>query len=288
MTTAQRVRKILLATDGSQESGAAADSTIALALASNAEVKVVHVWNLEVHHRHGYWDIEVRSEAGQLVDSVVSRMRAAGVSAEREILRADSDHLAAAIASEAKSFNADLVVVGSRGLSDWQAMRRHSVSHQLLAKLDCPLLVVRGRPAGSTGPLRIVVAVAGGDDIAPAVKAATEVASLGSKALVVHVAQTIFSAQGFAYAEPEEEASETVARTVKLLTDSGIAASGFVAHAVPVGDVIAKVASEWDADLIITGSSRMGDFVSAILGSVSHDLMHVSDLPVLIAERTSS
>lgn len=285
MTTEQNFKKILLATDGSQESVAAADSTIALARSSNAEVKVVHVWNLEVHHRHGHWDVEVRSEAQQLVDSAVSRMRAAGVGAEGEILHADSDHIATAIAGEARNFNADLVVVGSRGLSDWQAMRKHSVSHQLLAKLDCPLLVVRSRPAGA---VRIIIAVAGGDDVAPAAGAATAVASPGTKALVVHVAQAIFGAQGFAYVEPEEEASETVARTVKLLTEAGITASALVAHAEPVGDVIAKVAREWDADLIVTGSSRMGDIASAILGSVSHDLLRVSDRAVLIAERATS
>ena len=287
MKTTKRFRRILLAIDGSEQSAAAADRTIALARSSHAEVKLVHVWNLEVHHRHGHWDVEVRSEAEQLVDSVLSRMRGAGVSAEGEILRADSNHVAAAIAGEARNFNADLVVVGSRGLSDWQAMRKHSVTHQLLAKLDCALLVVRGRPAGSTGALRIVVAVAGGDDIAPAVEAATEVASPGSKALVVHVAQAIFGAHGFAYVEPEAEASETVAGTVKLLTEAGFTASGFVANAEPVGEVIAKVAREWDADLIVTGSSRMGDLASAMLGSVSHDLLKVSERAVLIAERTT-
>src|SRR5712691_219552 len=240
MTTTQRFRKILLATDGSEQAAAAADSTIVLARSSAAEVKVVHVWNLEVHHRHGHWDIEVRSEAEQLVDSSVSRLRSAGVSAEGEIIRADSDHVASAIAAEAKKFNADLVVVGSRELSEWQAMFKHSVSHRVLAKLDCPLLVVRSCPAGTTGTLRMVVAIAGGDDIAPAVKAAAAAASPGSKALVVHVKQAIFGAQGFAYMEPEEEAAETVARAVKILTDDGIPASGFVAHAEPVGDVIAR------------------------------------------------
>lgn len=288
MRTAQRFERILLATDGSEQSAAAAASATAMARQSEAEVKVVHVWNLELHHLHGYWDVEVRSEAREVIDSVVSRMLSAGVSAEGEILRADTNHVAAAIAAEARNFNADLVVVGSRGLSDWQAIIKHSVSHQLRAKLDCPLLVVRGRRAGAVGALRLVVAVAGGDDVKPAVGAAIAAASPGSKALVVHVAQAIFSAQGFAYLEPEEEASETVARTVKALTDAGISALGLVAHAEPVGDAIAGVAREWDADLIVTSSSRMGDLASAVFGSVSHDLLHASDRPVLIAERVTS
>ena len=288
MRTNQRFGKILLATDGSEQSAAAADSVTALARSSCAQVKVVHVWNLEVHHRHGYWDVEVRTEAGELVDSIVSRMRSAGIDALGEVLRADGSHVAAAIAAEARNFNADLVVVGSRGLSEFQAMLKHSVSHELLAKLDCPLLLVRSRRALVGGAMRIVVAVAGGDDVAPTIEAAIGAASPGSKALVVHVAQAIFGSQGFGYVEPEEEASQTVARTVSVLTEAGLSASGFVAHSEPVSEVIVKVAREWDADIIVTGSSRMGDLASAVLGSVSHDVVHVSDRPVLIAERIPS
>lgn len=287
MTARTCFRKILLGTDGSEQSVAATESALAVACSSGAEVKVVHVWSMEVHHRHGFWDVEVRSEAQELVDATVSRLRSAGITARGALLRADHDHLVAALAAEARNFEADLVVIGSRGLSDWQAMLKRSVSHQLLARLNCPLLVVRSRPAGAR-PSRIVVAVAGGDDVAPAVDAAVAVAWPGSRALVVHVAQAIFGAQGFAYVEPQEEASATVDATVRALDEAGIPASGFVAPSDPVGEVIAKVANQWDADLIVTGSSRMGDLGSALLGSVSHDLMRATDRPVLIAERPTT
>ena len=279
MRTTKHFRKILLATDGSEQSAAAADTTISLALSSNAYVEVIHVLSTDEPSARG---------PKRLVDSIVSRMRLAGLGANGEVIAVGSDGVAAAITNESRSFNADLVVVGSRGLSEWQALLKHSVSHQLLLKLDCPLLVVRNRPAGAAGPKRLVVAVAGGDDVGPAIKASTAAASPGSKVLVVHVAQALFGAQGFAYVEPEEEASETVSTTVQALTDAGISASGFVAHGESVADVIAKVAREWEADMIVTGSSRMGDLASAIFGSVSHDLMHVSDRPVLIGERTTS
>ena len=48
-----------------------------------------------------------------------------------------------------------------------------------------------------------------------------------------------------------------------------------------------QFAADWNADLIVVGSSRMGDIGSLFLGSVSHDLLHVTDRPVLIAERVS-
>ena len=287
---AKGFKRILLATDGSEQSAVAAGAATSLALGSSAEVRVIHVWNLEVHHRYGYWDVEVRSEAERLVDAIVSRLRTAGVRADRVICRAASSHVADAVAGAARDFNADVVIVGSRGLSDWQSMVKHSVSHQLLCDLDCPLLVVRGRSTGADGgALRVLLAIAGGDDIAPGVHAAAAaVATPGSKVLVVHVRQALIGAQGFAYVEPDDEVGATMATTIKLLSDAGVEATGLVAHSGPVAKVVAEIASNWQADLIVTGSSRMGDLGSVIFGSVSHDLLRVADRPVLIAERVGS
>ena len=63
METTKRFGKIFLATDGSEQSQAAVEATIAIAKSPTLKVRVAHVWNLEVHHRHGHWDVEVRSEA---------------------------------------------------------------------------------------------------------------------------------------------------------------------------------------------------------------------------------
>jgi nucleotide-binding universal stress UspA family protein len=51
---------------------------------------------------------------------------------------------------------------------------------------------------------------------------------------------------------------------------------------------VAEVAAGWNADLIVVGSSRIGDLGSLLLGSVSHDLLHGTKRPVLIAERVKS
>ena len=289
MGTANGFKSILLATDGSPESSSAADAAISLALGSSAQVTVIHGWTLEVHHQHGYWDVEVRGEAERLVDAVVSRLRAAGVRSDRVISQADGKHVAAAVAVAASDFKADLVIVGSRGLSEWQSMFKHSVSHQLLSTLDCPLLVVRGRSLGADGGARrILLAIAGGDDIAPGVRAASAAAAApGSKVLVVHVTQAL-TAEAVAYVEPDDEVAATMASTIKLLSDAEVTAEGVVTHSGPVALVIADIASRWQADLIVAGSSRMGNLAGLLLGSVSHDLLHVADRPVLIAARAGS
>jgi len=289
MSTTKRFERILLATDGSEASQAAVDATIAIAKSPIAKVMVAHVWNLEVHHRHGHWDVEVRSDAAKLVDAAVERVLRAGVIAEREIIRADRNHVAAAIAIAAKNFGADLVVIGSRGLSDWQSLTQHSVSHQLLCAVDCPLLIVRGLPAGATARAsKILLAIAGGDDLAPGVRAAVAVAEQGASVMVVHVAQAIFGLEGFAYVESDEEIRDTMARACGFVIDAGINVQGMIAHEGPVAKAVAEIAQDWNADLIVIGSSRMRDLASRFLGSVSHDLLHLTDRPVLIAERVTA
>lgn len=286
MKTTKRFEKIFLATDGSEQSQAAVEATIAIAKAPNVRVRVAHVWNLEVHHRHGRWDLEVRSEAERLVDETVMRLFRAGIIAGRQIIRAYSNHVAAAIAIEAKEFGADLVVIGSRGLSDWQSLRQHSVSHQLLSAVDCPVLMARGWPGGAPRKVsKVLMAIAGGDDLAPAARAAVAIAQPGATVMVVHVAQAIFGAEGFAFVESSDEIRETMSRACGLLNDSGVAVEGMVAHQGPVAEAVAEIAKDWDADLIVVGSSRMGDIGSLFLGSVSHDLLHMTDRPLLVAER---
>jgi nucleotide-binding universal stress UspA family protein len=283
-------KRILLATDGSVQSRAAVDATIELARLSSTVVRVAHIWNPEVHQKHGRRDVEARSEAEALVTDTVDRLSAAGVMAEKEVFRADNDHVAAAIAQIAQQCDADLIVIGSRGLSDWQSLFQHSVGHQVLASVDCPVLVVRSRRAGDVAATRrILVAVAGGDDVAPAVRAAASVAgSRPCAVLAVHVAQAIVSPPGLAYFESDVEIKDTVDRTVLALREAGLKAEGMVAPTGPVAAMLARVAGEWNADLIITGSSRMRDTASLLLGSVSHALMHSTDVPVLIAERVRS
>jgi nucleotide-binding universal stress UspA family protein len=284
----QSFGRILLATDGSGQADAATNAAASLALACSAQVRVLHVWSLEVHHREGVWDVETHREADALIDEAVKRLRALGVDASGQISRSDQNHVAAAIAQAAKDFQADLVVVGSRGLSDWQALLRHSVSHELLSTLDSPVLVVRGAEA----PLvhraqRVLLAIAGGDDLEPAVQAAIAAASApGSTVIVLHVAMAFVGAQGFSYVETDEEIAATLDRATTMLKAAGVESETIVAEPTAVARAVADTAAHERADIIVIGSSRMGDLPSLIFGSVTHQLLRAATKPVLVAERT--
>jgi nucleotide-binding universal stress UspA family protein len=279
MSAVKRFRRIVLATDGSDQAQAAVDATVALGRDSYLEVAVVHVWNGEDN-----------GEARRRMAGTLYRLRAAGLVAEPKLSQASREDVASKICQAARDFDADLIVLGSRGLSDWESIYKHSVSHQVLAATDCPVLVVRSRPNGGVkGARRVLLAIAGGRDLAPGVRAAVAAAKAeGSRVMVVHVAQAIFGPTGEAYIESNEEIQATMAGAIALVEKAGIHAEGMVAHSGPVAKAIAEIAERWNADLIVVGSSRMGDVGSLLLGSVSHHLLHETDRPVLIAERVKS
>jgi nucleotide-binding universal stress UspA family protein len=285
MGVSRRFERILLATDGSEESRAAIEVTIALAKSPTVKVRVAQVWNLEMRHRHGQWDGEVRGEAGKLVDATVEQLFRAGVIAEREICRADSTHVAAAIACAARVFEADLVVMGSRGLSDWHALTLNSETNQMLCGLDCPVVIVRGAASGPPiAKWKVLLAIAAGDDLEPGVRAAVAIGRSDESVVVVHVAQTISGLHRFAYLESGDEIRETMAHASRLLGDAGVKVQGVVAHTGPVTRAVAEIARDADADLIVVGSSRLGDIGSLFLGSLSSDLLHMTGRPALVAE----
>jgi nucleotide-binding universal stress UspA family protein len=276
-----------LATDGTPQAEAAAHVTAAFAASSRATVRVVHCWSLEIHHRHGASDVELHSEADRLIAEAVDRLRTLGIEADGQVIHADHTHVGAAIAEAVRDFDADLVVVGSRGLSDWRSLFDHGVSNQVLTTVSSPVLVVREDSASILHePSRVVLAIAGGNDIAPAVRAAAAAAAApGSKVLVTHVAQAIFGAQGAAYLETEEEIKATIEAAAALLQGAGIDTETRVVGPGPVAGTIADVARQWQADVIVIGSSRLGNIGSIVLGSVTHDLVRETRRPVLVAER---
>jgi len=280
--------RILLATDGTPQAEAAAHLATTLAESAGSQIRVVHCCNMDVHHRHGVSDVEMRGEAEKLIADTVDRLRAVGLEADGDLLDAPSANIGTAIAEAARNFVADLVVVGTRGLSDLRSMLEHGVSNQVLTSVSCPVLLVREESASALHePSRVLLAIAGGNDIGPAVRAATAAASTaGSKVLVTHVVQAMFGAHGIAYVESEEEIQTTIETAAAMLKDLGVTTETRVAAPGPVARTIAHIASEWQADVIVMGSSRLGNLGSIVLGSVTHDLLTETRRPVLVAERS--
>jgi nucleotide-binding universal stress UspA family protein len=134
--------KILYADDRSEPARRALPAVIDIARKSAAEVLVMHVRETDVAKGFPI-EREAAEDARELVETAVRDIKDAGVSARGEIYRAPSGYAATAIIQEAAEFDADLIVMGSRGLGELAGLLVGSTAHKVLHLAKCPVLVVR-------------------------------------------------------------------------------------------------------------------------------------------------
>lgn len=136
--------RIMLGIDGSDHAAKAAEVAAELAKVTGSEVFVLHVRErLAASKGAPAADLEIPADAADLVDKTIARLTADGVSAEGKVVTAPSGQVVPEILSAADAFGANLIVVGSRGLSDFSGLLVGSVSHKLIHHATCPVLVVR-------------------------------------------------------------------------------------------------------------------------------------------------
>jgi nucleotide-binding universal stress UspA family protein len=136
-------KHVLVAIDGSVYSEAALPTAIEATKKFGADLFVLHV----VEHDRGravVYPTESPADATQMVGKAVKVARAAGVGAEGEIRDVAVGHVAKAIVETASAKEIDLIVMGSRGLSDIQGLLLGSVTHKVMQLAQVAVLVARG------------------------------------------------------------------------------------------------------------------------------------------------
>jgi nucleotide-binding universal stress UspA family protein len=132
--------KILLAVDGSGHADKAVAQAGDLASAFGGEVLVFHV-------REKVWgsglDVDVREGEASFAGETAARLKERGVNARTERVAAFSGHTAQRIIQAAEEYGADVIVMGSRGLTDLPGILLGSVTHKVLHLTKTPVLVVR-------------------------------------------------------------------------------------------------------------------------------------------------
>ena len=134
--------RIVVAIDGSDCATRAVSVAGELAQAFASEVIVVHLaetiaaWTLAV-------EAETPDEAGNLADLAVRRLKDMGVSARAEVHTIVRGAVAHRIVDLAEAVDADVIVMGSRGLSDFSGLLLGSVTHRVLHQAKVPVLVVK-------------------------------------------------------------------------------------------------------------------------------------------------
>jgi len=150
--------RILVAVDGSPYSAPAVSAAAEIATKFNSQTFVLHVREHD-RGRAGAFPLETPQEATQLVAEAVVALEHAGIAATGEVHGAVAGNAAREIVDTARSQGADLIVMGSRGLSDIAGLFVGSVTHQVLHLAHVPVLVVRPPKAPVEKRERVAAAV---------------------------------------------------------------------------------------------------------------------------------
>ena len=134
--------RILLAVDGSEHSAKTVPVAADLARKYGASVTVLHV--REFTKRFGS-DVEIdpEEETKTYVDGVVGQLESEGIAARGELRRVQAGQVPREIVDVAADVGAGLIVMGTRGRTEWQSLLVGGVAHKVMAHAQCPVLLVR-------------------------------------------------------------------------------------------------------------------------------------------------
>ncbi len=165
----QKISRILVLTDGSEQSNNAINYLSEFPFPPDVEVRVMHIlsptpirpmfgsvgetWPLgpdmmphtwsESTEEHIRWQEEEEVQGGKILDAALQTMGSQGIKALRVLKRGDA---ATEILDYIDKFDINLVVAGSRGLGQVQGWLLGSVSRKLVHYANCSLLIVKTPP----------------------------------------------------------------------------------------------------------------------------------------------
>jgi nucleotide-binding universal stress UspA family protein len=146
------INKILIAVDGSRHSLKSVQYGAGIAKGLGAEVLLYHVVKpyrlpeslkkiAKAEHMATFDPDLLRKGAQYLLAGALDAARKAGLKDVK--IETEEGPIARSIVDRAKSYKADMIVIGSRGMGDMEGMLRGGVSHRVETLSKCPVLVVK-------------------------------------------------------------------------------------------------------------------------------------------------
>ncbi|MEV7012538.1 universal stress protein [Streptosporangium sp. NPDC051022] len=274
---------VVVGTDGSSSADAAVEWAADDAVRRGCVLRIVHVREEWGRDAPAGFDDSLAEQARGVLDAAaeLARRHAPGVTVETSL---EIGRAAEVLRREAE--DAEQVVVGSRGRGGFAGLLLGSVSLSLAGHVATPVVVLRGE-----GVRRAHDEIVVGFDGSPASEAALEyafqeAARRGARLRALHTWQLPFiAASATAYTPLVEDISEgerrLAAETLAPWQDKypQVELQETVLYGHPV---LALGEASATADLVVVGSRGLGGLGSAVLGSVSHGVLHHADCPVAV------
>jgi nucleotide-binding universal stress UspA family protein len=294
--TSNPAAAIVAGVDGSRASLHALDWAAREALARHRPLRIVHAFQWPLTNElmgppaAGPPDAGLQHTAERVLAAAADRARAAAPTLQ---VSTDLPADAPAAALIHASHNADLLVVGNRGLGGFTGLLLGSVGVQTAAHAACPVIVIRdsdhGHGATGAGPAagQIVVGVDDSDLSSLAVDFAFTHAALHRMGVVaVHASPRIpFAAPGASRDAGSDARHEILARILAEALAGyrdkypDVPVQEKLVHGRPAAALVAESAG---AALTVLGSRGRGGFTGLLLGSTSQSVLHHASSPVAI------
>jgi nucleotide-binding universal stress UspA family protein len=143
-----QIRKIVVPTDFSNDAGSALEYATSLAKAFGASIHLVHAYQLAVAATP--WEFsypaglleDIRKHAEEGIAQLSQQLRAQGIEVTNEVAVGPAS---VAIVDAAERQHADLIVMGTRGLTGLKHVVLGSVAERTLRHSPCPVLTVKAK-----------------------------------------------------------------------------------------------------------------------------------------------
>ncbi|GIH96341.1 universal stress protein [Planobispora siamensis] len=277
---------VVVGTDGSPPATAAVEWAAADAGRRGCALRIVHVcepwfYDIPLQTPPGFRD-SVTEYCRGVIDTAAERARERAPGIEIGTLL-EPGRVGEVLRREAE--DAEQVVVGSRGLGGFSGLLLGSVSLALAGHVAAPVVVVRNVPARPRG--RIVVGFDGSEHATVALRYAfAEAVRRKAHLRVVHTWRIPPIGPGaMVYTSLVEDVAAAEHKTAEeelapwRESHPGVEVEHKVVGGHPV-QVICEASRE--ADLTVIGSRGRGAVGSAVLGSVSHGVLHHAHSPVAV------
>jgi len=292
VSQADAMAEIVVGVDGSEHGAAALRWAAREAGLHGHDLVAVLVWDLfNQHHADGSRRFDPDYDEGAADAALAAAVEAAlgAEASSRVVRRAVCDLPAPGLLAAAH--DADLLVVGARGLGGFRGLLLGSVSQQCLHHAEVPIAIVRGD--SDDGPHegtreRVVVGVDGSDQSMAALRwALAEGAARKAVVQVVHAwtAPMIYGPVSGVSGSDVGVIEGGARRMVDDMVDRAVEGASPVdveRTAVPGGPASSLVDAADDADLVVVGRRGLGGFGRLLLGSVSEHVARHAGCPVVV------